>query len=131
MTEQTLIKNKKLIIKPKIVVTRKLPEPVETRMMELFDARLNLDDVPLTRDELIMAAQYAEILVPTVTDEVDSEVINSAGNQLRMIANFGAGVDHIDLSSAAKREIIVTNTPDVLTQDTADLTMAIVRSAVS
>ena len=126
MTEQTLSKNKKLIIKPKIVVTRKLPEPVETRMMELFDARLNLDDVPLTRDELIMAAQYAEILVPTVTDEVDSEVINSAGKQLRMIANFGAGVDHIDLPSAAKREIIVTNTPDVLTQDTADLTMALI-----
>ena len=115
--------------KPKIVVTRKLPDPVETRMMELFDTRLNLDDVPLTHDELIMAVQSAEILVPTVTDKIDSEIIKSAGDQLRMIANFGAGVDHIDLTSAASKGIVVTNTPDVLTEDTADLTMALILMA--
>ena len=112
--------------KPKIVVTRKLPEHVETRMMELFDARLNLDDIPLNHEELIMAVQSAEILVPTVTDNIDSEIINSAGAQLRMIANFGAGVDHIDLLSAASKGMVVTNTPDVLTEDTADLTMALI-----
>ena len=112
--------------KPKIVVTRKLPEPIETRMMELFDARLNLDDVPLNREELIMAVQSAEILVPTVTDNIDSEIINSAGTQLGLIANFGAGVDHIDLLSAASKGMVVTNTPDVLTEDTADLTMALI-----
>jgi glyoxylate reductase len=95
-------------------------------MMELFDARLNLEDIPLTRDELLMAVQTAEILIPTVTDNIDSEIINSAGSQLRMIANFGVGVDHINLSSAALKDIIVTNTPDVLTQDTADLTMALI-----
>lgn len=110
----------------KVVVTRKLPDAVETRMMELFDTRLNLDDIPLTREELIMAVQSAEILVPTVTDNIDAEVINSAGDQLKMIANFGAGVDHVDLSAAAARGIIVSNTPDVLTEDTADLTMALI-----
>jgi len=112
--------------KVKIVVTRKLPDAVETRMMELFDARLNLDDVPLSHEEMIMAVQSAEILVPTVTDNIDSEVINSAGDQLKMIASFGAGVDHVDLAAAAAKGIIVTNTPDVLTEDTADLTMALV-----
>jgi glyoxylate reductase len=112
--------------KTKIVVTRKLPDAVETRMMELFDARLNLDDIPLSHEELIMAVQSAEILVPTVTDNVDAEVINSAGDQLKMIANFGAGVDHVDLSAAAARGIIISNTPDVLTEDTADLTMALI-----
>lgn len=112
--------------KYKVVVTRRLPDAVETRMMELFDTRLNLDDMPLTYDELIMAAQSAEILVPTVTDRVNKEVINSGGKQLKMIANFGVGVDHIDLTAAAARGIIVTNTPDVLTQDTADLTMALI-----
>jgi glyoxylate reductase len=112
--------------KYKVVVTRKLPDAVETRMMELFDTRLNLDDIPLTHNELIMAVQSAEILVPTVTDKVDAEVINSAGDQLKMIANFGAGVDHVDLSAAAAKGIIITNTPDVLTEDTADLTMALI-----
>jgi len=124
--ENRSVEQTRLISKPKIVVTRKLPEPIETRMMELFDARLNLEDIPLTRDELLMAVQTAEILIPTVTDNIDSEIINSAGSQLRMIANFGVGVDHINLSSAALKDIIVTNTPDVLTQDTADLTMALI-----
>ena len=126
MEENRPVEQTRLISKPKIVVTRKLPEPIETRMMELFDARLNLEDIPLTRDELLMAVQTAEILIPTVTDNIDSEIINSAGSQLRMIANFGVGVDHINLSSAALKDIMVTNTPDVLTQDTADLTMALI-----
>jgi glyoxylate reductase len=91
-----------------------LPELVETRMLEPFDVRLNSDDVPLTHDELIMAAQFAKILVPTVTDNIDVEIINSAG------------VNHIDLLSAASKGIVVTNTPDVLTEDTADLTMALI-----
>lgn len=112
--------------KYKVVVTRKLPDAVETRMMELFDTRLNLDDVALSHEELIMAVQTAEILVPTVTDKVDAEVINSAGDQLKMIANFGAGVEHVDLKAAAAKGIIVTNTPDVLTEDTADFTMALI-----
>jgi len=112
--------------KVKVVVTRKLPDAVETRMMELFDTRLNLNDIALTREELIMAVHSAEILVPTVTDNIDAEVINSAGDQLKMIANFGAGVDHVDLTAAAEKGIIITNTPDVLTEDTADLTMALV-----
>ena len=115
--------------KVKVVVTRKLPDAVETRMMELFDTRLNLNDIALTHEELIMAVQSAEILVPTVTDNIDAEVINSAGDQLKMIANFGAGVDHVDLTAAAEKGIIITNTPDVLTEDTADLTMALVLMA--
>ncbi len=115
--------------KVKVVVTRKLPDAVETRMMELFDTRLNLNDIALTHEELIMAVQSAEILVPTVTDNIDAEVINSAGDQLKMIANFGAGVDHVDLTAAAEKGVIITNTPDVLTEDTADLTMALVLMA--
>ncbi len=120
------VNNIKINIRPKVFVTRKLPDPVETRMMELFDSRLNLDDVALSREELIMAVQNSDILVPTVTDVIDSEIINSAGDQLKMIANFGAGVDHIDLRAAAARNIIITNTPGVLTEDTADITMALI-----
>ena len=91
-----------------------MPEPVETRMLELFDVWLNSDDVPLTHDELIMAAQFTEILVPTVTDNIDAEIINSAG------------VNHIDFLLAVSKGIVVTNTPNVLTEDTADLTMALI-----
>jgi glyoxylate reductase len=94
--------------------------------MELFDTQLNLNDRPLTHDELIIAVQSAEILVPTVTDKLNAEVINAAKGQLKMIASFGAGVDHLDLSAAAVKGIIVTNTPDVLTEDTADLTLALI-----
>lgn len=112
--------------KYKVIVTRKLPDAVETRLMELFDTQLNLNDRPLTHDELIIAVQSAEILVPTVTDKVNAEVINAAKGQLKMIASFGAGVDHLDLSAAAIKGIIVTNTPDVLTEDTADLTLALI-----
>jgi len=111
--------------KPLVIVTRKLPEAIETRMMELFDARLNIDDVPMSKAELIEAVKQADVLVPTVTDRIDSAVLAHAGPNLRLIANFGTGVDHVDLQTARSRGITVTNTPDVLTEDTADMTMAL------
>lgn len=112
--------------KPLVVVTRRLPDAIETRMMELFDCRLNMDDHPFTREELIAAMAEADVLVPTVTDRLDKGVLAQAGPQLRLIANFGNGVDHIDLNTAQQRGITVTNTPDVLTEDTADMTMAMI-----
>lgn len=112
--------------KPLIIVTRKLPDVIETRMMELFNTRLNLDDHPMRREELAEAMQAADVLVPTVTDIIDEALINQAGAQLKLIANFGNGVDHIDLRAARARGITVTNTPGVLTEDTADMTMALI-----
>jgi glyoxylate reductase len=112
--------------KPLVIVTRKLPDIVETRMRELFDVRLNADDRPMTQAELIEAMKTAEILVPTVSDRLDSRSIAQAGPNLKLIANFGAGVDHIDVETARQRGIIVTNTPGVLTEDTADMTMALI-----
>ena len=111
--------------KPLVIVTRKLPDIVETRMRELFDVRLNADDHAMTQAELVEAMKEAEILVPTVTDRLDSRAIAQAGPNLKMIANFGAGVDHIDVETARQRGVIVTNTPGVLTEDTADMTMAL------
>lgn len=110
--------------KPKVVVTRHLIPSVEQRMSELFDVVLNPDDVPMTREELIAAMQDCDVLVPTVTDRIDAEMIAGAGERLRLIASFGAGTEHIDLAAAAARKIIVTNTPGVFTDDTADLAMA-------
>jgi glyoxylate reductase len=112
--------------KPVVIVTRKLPDIVETRMRELFDAHLNVDDRPMSPAELIEAVKTADVLVPTVTDRIDRSLISQAGEQLRLIANFGTGVDNIDLDTASNRGIIVTNTPGVLTEDTADMTMALV-----
>jgi glyoxylate reductase len=112
--------------KPLVVVTRKLPEAVETRMRELFDARLNVDDKPLSPTELLEAVKSAHVLVPTVTDRIDRALISQAGPQLKLIANFGNGVDNIDLDTARVRGIIITNTPGVLTEDTADMTMALI-----
>ena len=112
--------------KPVVIVTRKLPDVVETRMRELFDARLNVDDHPMTQAELVAAAKVADVLVPTVTDRIDRAVISQAGPDLRLIANFGTGVDNIDLDTARNRNITVTNTPGVLTEDTADMTMALI-----
>jgi glyoxylate reductase len=109
-----------------VIVTRKLPEVIETRLMELFDTRLNDDDQPMSRDALGEALRVAEVLVPTVTDRLDAEVLSRAGEDLKLIASFGAGVDHIDLAAAHARGITVTNTPGVLTEDTADMTMALV-----
>lgn len=108
-----------------VVVTRKLPDAIETRMMELFDVRLNLDDHPMTASELAEAVKTADVLVPTVTDRIDAKILSQSGEQLRLIANYGAGVDHIDLATARQRGVTVTNTPDVLTEDTADMTMAL------
>ena len=112
--------------KPLVIVTRKLPDAIETRMRELFDARLNVDDHPMDQAELIEAVQKADVLVPTITDRIDSKVIVRAGEKLKLIANFGTGVDNIDVKTALEREITVTNTPGVLTEDTADLTMALI-----
>ena len=111
---------------PCVIVTRKLPDVVETRMRELFDARLNIDDVPMSREQLIEAVRTADVLVPTVTDIIDRAVLSQAGDRLKLIANFGTGVDNIDLDTARNRGIIVTNTPGVLTEDTADMTMALI-----
>ena len=110
--------------KPVVVVTRKLPETVETRMAELFETRLNLEDRPLSQAELVEAVRTADVLVPTVTDRIDAPLLSQAGPQLRLVASFGTGVDHIDLKTARQRGITVTNTPGVLTEDTADMTMA-------
>ena len=112
--------------KPLVVVTRKLPDAIETRMMELFQTQLNLDDRSLTHDDLLAAVGRAEVLVPTVTDRIDKDVIAAVGPQLKLIASFGTGVDHIDLAAAQARDIIVTNTPGVLTDDTADMAMALI-----
>jgi glyoxylate reductase len=112
--------------KPLVIVTRKLPDVVETRMRELFDAKLNVEDKPMSRSELAAALASADVLVPTVTDRIDAELIGLAGEQLKLIANFGNGVDNIDVGAAAARGIAITNTPGVLTEDTADMTMALI-----
>lgn len=112
--------------KPRVYLTRKLPDAVETRMRELFDAELNVDDVPRTRDELAAAMKVADVLVPTVSDRIDEALIAEAGPQLKLIAGFSNGTDHIDVDAAAKKGITVTNTPNVLTEDTADMTMALI-----
>src|SRR5690242_14686518 len=112
--------------KPLVIVTRKLPDAIETRMRELFDTRLNVDDTPMTQADLVDAVQKADVLVPTVTDRIDSKVIVRAGANLKLIANFGTGVDNIDVKTALDKGIAVTNTPGVLTEDTADMTMALI-----
>ncbi|QBF33080.1 D-glycerate dehydrogenase [Thalassococcus sp. S3] len=109
-----------------VVVTRRLPEAVEARMAELFDVKLRNLDEPMSRDALVKAVQTADILVPTVTDNVDAGLIGQAGERLKLIANYGAGVDHIDVATARQRGILVSNTPGVLTDDTADMTMALI-----
>jgi glyoxylate reductase len=112
--------------RPLVVVTRKLPDVIETRLMELFDARLNLDDQPFQPDQLRAALADAHVLVPTVTDRLDAAALAAAGPNLKLIASFGTGVDHIDLAAAKARGITVTNTPGVLTEDTADMTLALI-----
>jgi glyoxylate reductase len=112
--------------KPKVIVTRKLPDIIETRMMELFDCELNLSDDAFDKDRMLDAVARAECLVPTVTDRIDRDIIEAAGDQLKMMASFGTGVDHIDFQAAKKKGIVISNTPDVLTEDTADMTMALI-----
>jgi len=112
--------------KPVVVIMRKLPDAIETRMRELFDARLNLDDRPMSQSDLVKAVGEADVIVPTVTDRIDAAVIAQAGPDLKLIANFGNGVNNIDVVAAAQKGIVVTNTPNVLTEDTADMTMALI-----
>lgn len=108
-----------------VVVTRRLPEVVETRLKELFDVELREDDTPMRRDELAQALRRADVLVPTITDQIDATLLAQAGERLKLIANYGAGVDHIDVHSARQRGILVANTPGVVTDDTADMTIAL------
>ncbi|MEM6588923.1 MAG: D-glycerate dehydrogenase [Pseudomonadota bacterium] len=109
-----------------VVVTRRLPEPVEARLEELFDTTLRPDDAPMSRDELVTAMKTADVLVPTITDRIDAGMLGQAGERLKLIANYGMGVDHIDVHTARQRGILVSNTPGVLTDDTADMTMALI-----
>ena len=118
-----------IMIKPLVVVTRKLPEAIEARLRELCDVQLNESDIAFTKKQLIDAASRADVLVPTVTDNIDSEILANAGKQFKLIANFGAGVDHIDLIAAKERGITVCNTPSVLTEDTADVAMTLIIAA--
>jgi glyoxylate reductase len=108
-----------------VILTRTLPDSIETRMRELFDAKLNETDQAMSSEALLKAVQTADVLVPTVTDRIDADLIAAAGDQLKLIASFGTGVDHIDLAAARKKGITVTNTPGVLTEDTADVAMAL------
>ena len=111
-----------------VVVTRRLPEPVETRMKELFDVTLRDPDTRMSRDELAAAMQGADVLVPCVTDQIDAGLIGQAGPRLKLIANYGAGIDHVDVATARQRGILVSNTPGVVTDDTADMTLALILS---
>ncbi|MGB0309028.1 MAG: 2-hydroxyacid dehydrogenase [Candidatus Puniceispirillaceae bacterium] len=115
-------------MKPKVVLTRKLPDVTETRMRELFDAELRAQDTPLDPDKLVAAMQDTDVLVPTVTDKLTKDILSKAGDRLKLIASFGTGVDHIDLAAAKARGITVTNTPGVLSEDTADVAMALILS---
>ncbi|WP_435311770.1 2-hydroxyacid dehydrogenase [Primorskyibacter sedentarius] len=109
-----------------VVVTRRLPEVVETRLTELFDVRLRDDDTPMTRAEIVAAVKEADVLVPTLSDTIDASLIAQAGERLRLIANYGAGFDHIDVETARQRGILVSNTPGVVTEDTADIVLALI-----
>ena len=113
-------------MKTKIILTRRLSDTIETRMRELFDATLNETDQPFTQEQLIQAVKTADVLVPTVTDSLNASVIEQAGSQLRLIASFGTGVDHIDVKAAREKGITVTNTPGVLSEDTADVAMSLI-----
>jgi glyoxylate reductase len=109
-----------------VFVTRRLPEPVEKRLSQLFDVQLRTDDVAMTQEELAAAMKTADVLVPTITDTIDAGLIGQAGPQLKLIANYGAGVDNIDVATARERGVLVSNTPGVLTEDTADMAMGLI-----
>ncbi len=113
-----------------VVVTRRLPEAVETRMTELFDVRLRVDDRRMSREELADAMRGADVLVPCITDHIDAGLLAQAGDRLKLIANYGAGVDHIDVQTARQRGVLVSNTPGVMTEDTADMTMALILAVI-
>ena len=114
----------------KVVLTRRLPEPVETRLRELFDVTHRDHDTPMSRAELVDAVKTCDVLVPTITDKIDAGLLGQAGENLKLIANFGAGIDHIDVETARQRGILVSNTPDVVTEDTADMAMALLMAVV-
>ena len=114
----------------KVVLTRRLPEPVETRLKELFDVTLRDQDTPMSRAELVDAIKTCDVLVPTITDKIDAGLLGQASSNLKLIANFGAGIDHIDVETARQRGILVSNTPDVVTEDTADMAMALLMAVV-
>ncbi|MBU0867751.1 MAG: D-glycerate dehydrogenase, partial [Alphaproteobacteria bacterium] len=114
--------------KPRVIVTRRLPPNVEARMAELFDASFNVGDQPMSRTELARAMAQCDVLVPCISDQIDATLIAAAPDRLQLLASFGSGVDHIDLAAARAKGIIVTNTPGVLTEDTADMTMALILS---
>jgi glyoxylate reductase len=114
----------------KVVLTRRLPEPVETRLKELFHVTLRDHDTPMSRAELVDAVKTCDVLVPTITDKIDAGLLGQAGENLKLIANFGAGIDHIDVETARHRGILVSNTPDVVTEDTADMAMALLMAVV-
>ena len=114
----------------KVVLTRRLPEPVETRLKELFDVTLRDHDTPMSHAELVDAVKTWDVLVPTITDKIDAGLLGQAGENLKLIANFGAGIDHIDVETARQRGILVSNTPDVVTEDTADMAMALLMAVV-
>jgi len=120
--------DEKRIENPKVLITRKLLPKIEERMDQLFKAQFNRDDIAMTQDEILERSRDIDVLVPTVTDILDGDFINALPENVKMIANFGSGVNHIDLTAAKKRSIIVTNTPGVFTDDTADLTMALILS---
>ncbi len=113
-----------------VALTRRLPEPVESRLCELFDTTLREDDTPMTREELTAAMRGCDVLVPTLTDRIDAGLVGQAGDRLKLIANYGAGVDHIDVATARQRGILVSNTPGVSADDTADMTMALILSVM-
>ena len=112
--------------KPKVIITRRLEDRVEKRMRELFNVNLSEAEYPISRQELLSSIKKADILVPTIGDKIDASILSAASSNLKLIANYGAGYDHIDIKTALQRGIIVTNTPSVLTTDTADMTMALV-----
>lgn len=112
-----------------VVVTRRLPEIVETRMTELFNVELRDDDTPMSAAELASAMERADVLVPTITDQIDAKMLARAGEKLKLIANYGAGVDNIDVTTARQRGIHVSNTPGVMTEDTADMVIALILGA--
>ncbi|MDC3090435.1 D-glycerate dehydrogenase [Paracoccaceae bacterium] len=112
--------------KPKVIITRRLQDRVEKRMRELFNVNLSRAEYPISRQELLSAVKEADILVPTIGDKIDASILSAASSNLKLIANYGAGYDHIDIKTALQRGIIVTNTPSVLTTDTADMTMALI-----
>lgn len=113
-----------------VVVTRRLPDAVEARMADLFDVDLRRDDTPMTKADLVAAMQRADVLVPCITDQIDAAMLSQAGEKLKLIANYGAGVDHIDVATARQRGILVSNTPGVMTDDTADMVMALILSVI-